>query len=466
MSTNRKNRPAATVVAAGFGLVGTWWAASNATNPSRSVQFLADAALPAGLLAILVGAVLAVAASFAGPKPARHAAANPPPAAPAEPKTRTARSVRDLGRGGKIAVAVAVAVIGIAMMVLIALGLIGSFFTIRDLVHPTFGKWSWTVPAVLDVGAVILIAGSWLAAFIGFAVWWLGPATVGWLSGTVALNFAAAHKPGGPWYDFDFKFAIAHVAMPGAVILFTEFARALLSRWAKITIERPASEWERYPLTDWVFSTWATFWKWRRRRLWRIPKLADADAAETRYALAKGQIRRQYGTGKFRLVNWRWKAPGYVTWALRHDRLPDREIRRIGAAVGADLFGDVLANITGTPRPDVDPPPLEPPPSRDRRELPPPNPTSERRRPPRPNGNGNSTGDVAARLETAYAFYVTTVQQDGREPSGTELMEPLGITNDGRARHRRNEFRTRFEAEHGYNPADKTGQNGHAPAAS
>lgn len=279
----------------------------------------------------------------------------PPPPAAADPAPGKPLTLAEMSPAARKLVTAMATSMGVLVVALIALGLLGSFTTQVRVVKPWFGaEFAWIVPVVADVGAIVLIQGDFLLTLYGMRIRWLRIITSLWLLGTLALNLSAAKGGGLDEY-------VGHALLPLVVIVFTELARALLARWAKLQAPDTIGGYEPLPKVRWLLQPVQTWLLWRRRQLLGLHSLQAVSDAEARYALAKGHLRAEYGWGKLKLF-WRLRAPREVMWALKRDLLMGRGADEVAAIVSARLFGEIKRGMQPSegqpapdPAPDLDP---------------------------------------------------------------------------------------------------------------
>lgn len=272
--------------------------------------------------------------------PPAPSAAHPAPPAEGERKPDQPLTLEEMTPAAQKLVKAMATSMGVCVVALIALGLLGSFTTQVKVVEPWFDEWAWIVPVVADVGAIVLIQGDFLLTLYGLRIRWLRAVTSLWLLGTLALNLSAAK--GGDLDEY-----VGHALLPLVVIVFTELARALLARWAKLQAPDTRGGYEPLPKIRWVLQPMQTWLLWRRRKLLGLQSLQEVTDAEARYALARGHLRHTYGWTRLKLF-WRIRAPREMMWALNRDLLMGRGADEVAAIVSNTLFGKIKREMEQT----------------------------------------------------------------------------------------------------------------------
>ena len=289
------------------------------------------------------------------------AVANPEEASAPPASTRAARATDKLNlTPAKIAAGIFV---GLLVAGLATYGGAGSYQTIKKLAEKHGVPLPELVPAGVDGALLGVIVMDLYFTWLGHPSWILRLSARFFTVGTVVVNgLAAVHDKRNANGDMvqviDWTGMVLHVFAPVVLLVMCEAVRKLL-----LDLIRDPSEdddkYEKLGLVCWLTRPIPSFKIWKRMRISRIRKYADAEDFEARRRGAVARLRITYGRGFLGTGwgGWRSKTPrADIVWGLRTVTREDALvalIRQVTALAGpGGESSRAPRNPSGTPFPD------------------------------------------------------------------------------------------------------------------
>uniref|UniRef100_UPI003F49AEF0 DUF2637 domain-containing protein n=1 Tax=Nonomuraea sp. CA-251285 TaxID=3240002 RepID=UPI003F49AEF0 len=244
-------------------------------------------------------------------------------------------------------------VVGLLVAALAAYGGAGSYETIKALAEKHKVPLAHLVPVGIDGALLGVIVMDLFFTWLGQPSWILRLSARFFTIGTVVVNgLAAVHDERGPHGEIvqviNWTAMILHVFAPVVLLVMCEAVRKLLLDL--IADDDQDDGYEKLGWVCWLTRPGPSFMTWKRMRISRIRRYADAEDFEARRRGAVARLRIRYGK------KWRSLTRADLVWGLRTVTREDALLallRQVSALTGpGGEPSRASRNPSGTPFPE------------------------------------------------------------------------------------------------------------------